>query len=140
MKFLLTLGKTVVFFLLAILSYWYWYSHGLYNTGESDKFKLRVGQTVFFKLDHNGSTGYSEFWANDSLAKCVILDHTNYHRPVWNWFKNGVGGMKTYYFKATQPGTDTVKMVTASPAYFHPEGYGYKDTPILINTFVFEVE
>ena len=85
MKFLLTLGKVVVFFLLAILSYWYWYSHGLYNTGESDKFKLRVGETVFFKLDHNGSTGYSEFWANDSLAKCVSLERTSYHSPVWSW-------------------------------------------------------
>lgn len=140
MKFLFALGKIVLLFLLAFLSYYYWYSHGHYQTEENGKFKLRVGETVFFKLDHNGSTGYSEFWINDSAARCVTLERSAYYSPVWNWGLIGAGGLKTYYFKAIHPGTDTVKMVTASPVYFHPEGYGYKDTPILINTFVFEVE
>ncbi len=140
MKLLKFLGKCILFLLLAFLSYYYWYSHGEYDTGENGEFKLHVGETAFFKIYSNGSTGYQEFWINDSLASAVELERTEYNIPFWQWGLNGAGGLQTFHFKAIKAGIDTVKIAAGSPAYWHPEGYTYKDTPVVINTFVFKVE
>ena len=140
MKILFTIGRIALILLLAFLSYNYWYAHGEYDRGENGEFKLHVGETAFFKLYHNGSTGYQEFWINDSLATAVKLMRTDYNIPFWQWGLSGAGGLQSFHFKAIKAGIDTVKIASGSPAYWSPEGYDYKDTPVVINTFVFKVE
>ncbi|MEN9638662.1 MAG: Chagasin family peptidase inhibitor [Bacteroidota bacterium] len=91
-----------------------------YELGESDYFKLKVGEEVTIKFDSNGSTGYHHEWINRDQCRHTHLIMEDYSPSLQSRMGYvGSGGTEYWTFKSASIGVDTIIIDHIPPDYFH---------------------
>lgn len=69
---------------------------------------IAVGETIKFVADDNPSTGYS--WQLRAPLNHLVATTSYMSNKTEGYLMVGVGGVRTFYFKATSVGTDHIQM------------------------------
>ena len=101
----------LIFSLVGLGLYFYLDNHNYYQQGDSDKFKISIGDSFTIKVSENGSTGFSNCWINENNCQFVKLLDRQYQS---SWVEKsgsiGSGGTVALTFVGTTIGTDTIKI------------------------------
>ena len=103
---------TTLFVVIYLLSSW-WKDRNYFESGESGKFTVGVGETFKIQLHHNGSTGYENCWLNISHCDNVALHNESYSNSFMAKAGYiGSGGRIVFEFKGIKKGIDTIAMAS----------------------------
>jgi predicted secreted protein len=104
--------KLILTFLAIVLSglgiYYFIDRHNYYESGDCDKFELKIGDIFTIKLSENQTTTYRNHWINENKCHCVELLSKEYESS-WPQLE-GSGGTVMWTFRAMSKGIDTVKI------------------------------
>jgi len=96
--------------LIAIGLFFCFYSPYVYSDGQSDKFTIKIGESVSVWLHENGSTGYANCWINKNRCNSVKLTSEEYRSSIMEKLGGiGAGGAEKFTFMGTKNGADTIK-------------------------------
>lgn len=110
--FLWFIGVLVIF---SVSSYFYIHSYGIYYYGQSDTFKVGIGEMVTIKFDRNNNGGYWYCWANEKQCDHVkLVEHEGVDNIVSFLGFKGAGGVVRLEFKGIRSGVDTLKIGNCS--------------------------
>jgi predicted secreted protein len=113
----------------------------VYENGQNEHFKKRVGEKFSIKLYENGSTGYQNCWLNENKCQSVKQVRSKYIRSLRERMGyNGAGGSVKFTFMATKKGIDTIRFAWCPTAREQKDCSAYADSSIMpANLFIIEV-